>query len=71
MSTDVPTTASRAGFRAAGDASSLLAASGGLPAVLLVVDTHADAISIRCAGLDPATVPRILQLVARLTGEAA
>jgi hypothetical protein len=63
-----PAPAPDGGFRAAGDASALLAASDGHPAVLVVLDLEGDAISIRCAGVDPATVPGLLERLGRLLG---
>jgi hypothetical protein len=59
------------GFRAAGDASALLAASDGHPAVLIVLDPENDTIRVRCAGVDPATVPVFLQRLGRLVGGGA
>ena len=48
----------------------LLAQSGGLPIIQLVLDLDNDLTSIRCAGLDWAAVPGLLlRLACALTGE--
>jgi hypothetical protein len=50
----------------------LLALSGGLPVIQIVLDLESDLTSIRSAGIDGAAVPRLLPRPGRaLTGETA